>query len=331
MIEVSAGIIRRADGRILICQRGEDRKNAHLWEFPGGKREAGETAADCLCRELLEELSLPVTDVEEWCVSEEDGIRFTFLTAMTDAEPVRTEHEAVRFVQPREMLAYPFCPADTLVARQLAVQGVKHFIWDFDGTLADTYPAMTRAFVAGAADYGITITPKRTLDLMKNCLHHCCVTVSEESGVPVDVLRASFRAHEKDELLAGMPLMPGVEAALRALHADGGRHYVATHRDLVSRELLERSGVEKLFTGYVTEENCLPRKPAPDMLLHLMTQHGLSPEECVMIGDRPLDTLSGQSAGMLSILIDPEDRFPGAPCDLQLRSAAELTELFTSR
>ena len=43
MMRVSAGIVRYPDERILICRRGEGRKNAHLWEFPGGKQEAGES------------------------------------------------------------------------------------------------------------------------------------------------------------------------------------------------------------------------------------------------------------------------------------------------
>ena len=73
MIEVSAGIVRRQDGKILICRRGEGRKNAHLWEFPGGKREAGESAAACLIRELREELSLDVSDVQEMTVRADDG------------------------------------------------------------------------------------------------------------------------------------------------------------------------------------------------------------------------------------------------------------------
>ena len=37
----------------------------------------------------------------------------------------------------------------------------KHIIWDFDGTLLDSYPAMVRAFVAAAADYGIAVNPLR--------------------------------------------------------------------------------------------------------------------------------------------------------------------------
>ena len=63
------------------------------------------------------------------------------------------------------------------------------------------------------------------------------------------------------------------------------------------------------------------------MLLHLMTKHDLNPAECVMIGDRPLDTESGMAAGVLSVLIDPEDRFPAGRCDLRVRSAQDIVPL----
>ena len=58
--EVTAGVIRK-DGSILVAKR---RKGAHLagtWEFPGGKREEGESLSACLKRELLEELGILVT------------------------------------------------------------------------------------------------------------------------------------------------------------------------------------------------------------------------------------------------------------------------------
>ena len=327
MIEVSAGIVYDREGRILICQRGEGRNNAHLWEFPGGKLEPGESAEDCLIRELAEELSLPVTVRSIRCQREAQGILFHFIDADTAALPVPTEHEDVRFVTPRELLHFDFCPADTLVARQLAFAGVRHAFWDFDGTLLDSYPAMVRAFLASAAEFGIVITPERTLALMKDTLWHCCQVVGAENGVAPQELVTAFRLHEKDELLHGLPPMPGIPEALTALQDAGVKHYVATHRDMVSRDLLEKAGLLPCFSGFVTEEDKLPRKPAPDMLLHLMAKHGLSPAECVMIGDRPLDTESGMAAGVLSVLIDPEDRFPAGRCDLRVRSARDIVPL----
>lgn len=327
MIEVSAGIVHDRAGRILICQRGEGRHNAHLWEFPGGKLEPGETPQDCLVRELQEELSLPVTVRSIRCTAVAEGIRFHFIDADTQALPLPNEHEAVRFVRPQEMLAYPFCPADTLIAQRLALGSVRHVIWDFDGTLLDSYPAMVRAFVAGAADFGIAVTPERTLTLMKNCLTHCCEVIGAENGVSARELAAAFRHHEKAELEHGLPPMPGIAQTLSALQNAGCRHYVATHRDLVSRALLDRAGLLPLFTGFVTEEDGLPRKPAPDMLLYLMEKHGLRPEECLMVGDRPLDTESGLAAGMLSILIDEEGRFPNAACSLRVDGARALIPL----
>lgn len=329
MIEVSAGVISAPDGRILICQRGEGRNNAHLWEFPGGKREAGESAADCLVRELMEELHLPVTDVREEAAYPYGDIRFTFLTAKTDAQPTLTEHEDARFVTPRELLHYDFCPADVMMARHLAFRQVRHVFWDFDGTLLDTYPAMVRAFVAGAADYGIAITPERTLLLMKNCLAHCCEVVGAENSVPAKALEAAFRRHEQEELARGLPPVEGIPEALEALHARGVRHYVATHRDMACRDLLDKAGLLKYFSGFVTKEDGLPRKPAPDMLLHLMRKHGLRPEECLMVGDRPLDTEAGMAAGVTSVLLDMEDRFPGGQCDLRIDAPWRLTHDIT--
>lgn len=58
MREVTAAIIRR-NGKILICRRAEG-SCAHLWEFPGGKTELGETPFECLTRELREELNIEI-------------------------------------------------------------------------------------------------------------------------------------------------------------------------------------------------------------------------------------------------------------------------------
>ncbi|MGY4517167.1 Nudix family hydrolase [Lysobacter sp. HA18] len=59
-IHVVAGVIRDVRGRVLLARRTEGRDLAGLWEFPGGKREPGETPEQALVRELHEELGIDV-------------------------------------------------------------------------------------------------------------------------------------------------------------------------------------------------------------------------------------------------------------------------------
>lgn len=66
--DVAAGILRRADGCVLLTSRPAGKDYPGYWELPGGKLEADETAAQALARELLEELGLTVAadDVRPW-------------------------------------------------------------------------------------------------------------------------------------------------------------------------------------------------------------------------------------------------------------------------
>ena len=91
-MRVSAGLCFQGE-KIWIFKRGPGRKNAHLWEFPGGKEESGETPADCLVRELREELSLEVSPPQIVREADCEGIHFTFLRCEALNAPRCTEHE----------------------------------------------------------------------------------------------------------------------------------------------------------------------------------------------------------------------------------------------
>lgn len=329
MMEVAAGIIRREDGCILICKRGEGRHNAHLWEFPGGKLEAGETACACLRRELMEELSLPVDGLRVLCSREAEGILFHFIGGTTAAQPVLTEHEDCRFVTPREMLHYVFCPADTEIARTLALTQppLRHFFWDFDGTVMDTYPGTVGAVIRAAKRMGITVDAWRALDLMKDNLPLCIRTIAEENGADTETLFALMREEEARIPLDDVKPVAGIPETLAALSAAGGRHYLVTHRDSLAIAYLRHTGLLSYFADWVVREDGFARKPAPDSLNHLLNKHGLDAAECIMIGDRPLDTAAGRNAGMLSLMLDEEGRFLDDAAELRADSARKLDEL----
>ena len=328
MIRVSAGVIRDRSGKILICRRGEGRKNAHLWEFPGGKREAGEDAAACLRRELLEELSLPVSGLSLLCEREEGDILFSFLTGTTDALPRLTEHEDARFVAPRQMLDYGFCPADTPVARALAFREppIRAVFWDFDGPLFDTYPMMTRALTGACARLGAAVPPEEALRLMKDSLSHALSVLSERHHLPLPLLSGTYQQEAAKTPPVKYPLMPGMREALTCLQEAGCRHFLVTHRDRSALRALAAAGLSSCFSGWVTEEDGFPRKPDPASVLHLLRTYALDPDTVCMVGDRPLDVQAAQAAGIVGCLFDPDRHFPGEG-PLRIETAAALPPL----
>ena len=70
--EVAVGVLLRADGALLLSTRPPGKAYEGYWEFPGGKVEAGETIAQALRRELIEELGITIGPVEVWKVTEHD-------------------------------------------------------------------------------------------------------------------------------------------------------------------------------------------------------------------------------------------------------------------
>ena len=119
LVLVAACALIDPDGRVLIAQRPPQKAMAGLWEFPGGKIEAGERPEETLIRELREELSI---EVKEPCLAP-----FTFAShAYPDFQLLMPlyvcrrwegtvqarEHSALKWVKPRELTQYPMPPAD---------------------------------------------------------------------------------------------------------------------------------------------------------------------------------------------------------------------------
>ena len=120
-VEVVAAVIERA-GRILIARRHAGSHLGGLWEFPGGKRQAGETPEAALVREIREELDAAVTvgellDDVEWTYPEKT-VRLLFFRCALAGEPRAAEGQEIAWVAPADLDRYEFPPADEgLVAR----------------------------------------------------------------------------------------------------------------------------------------------------------------------------------------------------------------------
>ena len=124
---VAAAIIER-EGRYLIAQRHRESMHGGQWEFPGGKREAGETVEECLRREVREELGVEVAvrRLEQVIrhVYDYGWVELHFFRcALTKGEPQTLGCQAIRWVLPAELAEFTFPPANRPLIETLVDKG----------------------------------------------------------------------------------------------------------------------------------------------------------------------------------------------------------------
>lgn len=131
LIEVTAAVIHK-DEKLLVCQRPEGKRCELLWEFPGGKIEAGETPEECLMRECREELGVTI-EIEQLLRKVEYAypeitvnIRFYFCKLIV-GEPTCIEHNDIRWRTLDKILKLPLCPADKKMM-ELAAEDIRRIM-----------------------------------------------------------------------------------------------------------------------------------------------------------------------------------------------------------
>ncbi|MGO2438923.1 MAG: pyrimidine (deoxy)nucleoside triphosphate diphosphatase [Serratia proteamaculans] len=130
IIDVVAAIIEK-NGKILLAQRDASSDQAGLWEFPGGKVEAGESQPQALARELEEELGI-VASVgsyvasNQWQQSERIIRLHAWRVATFSGELQNRCHSDFVWLAPEQAFDYPLAPADVpLLTAYIATQRAK--------------------------------------------------------------------------------------------------------------------------------------------------------------------------------------------------------------
>jgi 8-oxo-dGTP diphosphatase len=122
---IVAAVIVSGD-RVLACERSAPPEVAGRWEFPGGKVEPGETDAEALVRECVEELGVRVEvgarvgpDVP--LAHGRAVLRVFAVTLLDGDEPRALEHRAMRWLAADELDSVPWLPADKPIVAELPV------------------------------------------------------------------------------------------------------------------------------------------------------------------------------------------------------------------
>ena len=119
LLLVAACALIDADNRILLARRPEGKTLAGLWEFPGGKVEAGEAPEECLVRELHEELGIvtKVACLAPLTFASHAYLQFHLLMPLYvcrryEGIPTGREGQEIKWVRVRDLRDYPMPPAD---------------------------------------------------------------------------------------------------------------------------------------------------------------------------------------------------------------------------
>ena len=179
-----------------------------------------------------------------------------------------------------------------------------HYIWDFDGTLFDSYPHSTWALYVTARHYGVNVCYEDVYRAIRHSFARAFALV----GLTEEQLRMFHRLRGDDAFEPPIVPFPHAEAVLSALTEAGASHYLYTHSNhRMSVRFLEQFGLGRCFTGFVTPDDPgFAMKPDPGAIRYILDHWGIDPADAVMVGDREIDMRCARDAGVDGILIDPD-------------------------
>lgn len=187
------------------------------------------------------------------------------------------------------------------MATQSNMENIRHFIWDFDGTLFDTYPMIVGNLRKALNEFGCDCDFTEAMRLMlvnsDNAIRYYAgqFAIDQEA-----LLHVYYRYRSQCVGTFTAEPMEGVKEVLKRICATGRYNYIFTHRkDDETARYLENYGLDKYFREIVGADSPhFAWKPAPDAVLYFMDKYAMQPEDTVMIGDRECDLSSGRNAGV---------------------------------
>jgi 2-phosphoglycolate phosphatase len=176
--------------------------------------------------------------------------------------------------------------------------GLRAVLFDFDGTLVDSYPAITASVNHVRAAHDL---PPLSEAEVRRCVgrgpHYLLEHTVPGVDLPRDLLR--YRQHHPSVLRSGTRLLPGAAETVALLHRAGLRIAITSNkpRDFTG-QLLDYLGLSASVDLYIGPEDVSLPKPAPDMLRAALRQLGIGSGDALYIGDMTVDIATARAAGV---------------------------------
>jgi phosphoglycolate phosphatase len=176
---------------------------------------------------------------------------------------------------------------------------VRALLFDFDGTLADSFAAITASTNHVRHSIGLPVLSEAEV---RGYVGHGLGQLLTElaPGLPTATAIERYRAHHEATMHEHTQLYPGVEETLTALAGAGYKLGVCSNKAVpFTRSLVQSLGLAKLLPVVLGPEDADGKpKPDPTMLLRACEQLGVLPDETIYVGDMSVDVLAGRAAGI---------------------------------
>lgn len=198
-------------------------------------------------------------------------------------------------------------------------------IWDFDGTLFDTYPYICAALTEALRGYGFDANSTEMMYHMLETIGNAVDFYANRFGIDRQELAGKVSDIRKQRGLLAEPF-DGAKEALKSVIKHGGRNFMFSHSSKGTiGDYFDRHGFTPLFTEIVTcHDNKFAYKPSPDAINYLIDAYSMDKQTTVMIGDRELDLASGRNAGVLTCHIPCKTAMQILNADYKIDSLREI-------
>lgn len=197
-----------------------------------------------------------------------------------------------------------------------------HLIYDFDGTLSDTYPVIAQILVDMLAKRG---------DHADYATAYADLKISIGYALKKYSLTGEKRIFHERSIAAALERQEPFPEAAGLLHRAalaGKKNYIYTHSGSEVGEMIQKWGMTADVTFILDKTYGFPSKPDPTALRYLLARFSIDPATALMIGDRDIDIAAGHNAGVAGCLFDPGGYYPDCKAEYRIRNLNELLEIF---
>jgi phosphoglycolate phosphatase len=180
----------------------------------------------------------------------------------------------------------------------MPLQALQAIIFDFDGTLADSYAGITASVNHVRAVYNLAPLDE---SVVRRFVGRGPAALIRDTVPGADVRTAVdlYKAHHPSVMLTGTRLLPGVASTLDTLHESGLCLAVCSNKPrLFTQQLLDYLKLAEFIKVVIGPEDAPQPKPAPDMLLLAIDRLHVSPLSVLYVGDMVIDIETARAAGV---------------------------------